>query len=237
MNQRRTNPDSQYARGEIPGDERQNPQPSVAGAAPALQPRARGRDDRRMLLVAAVLVVAGTAVAATFLWSLSSTPGAASWTPSYGTVRAIQAADFASLNASATPGTAGISNNSLWFHGASANLVIYMSPPDHDMTFIIQGMVDPAIHVQAGSHLTLTVVNLDGDMYHNWALSRTGPPYTSMPMMGPGSVMSTAMLSPASGGTYWSQATSFTAASGSYWYLCEYAGHAASGMYGSFAVG
>ena len=72
-------------------------------------------------------------------------------------------------------------------------------------------------------------------MYHNWAVTQSGPPFGSMSMMGSGMMMSMAILDPASGSGYWSQTASFTANSGTYWYLCEYPGHAAGGMYGGMS--
>ena len=231
-------PDARYARGEISREE-WAAQRSTAAGAPAVPPRAAPGGKRILLLVAVVLLAA--VVVTAVLWSLASSPAGA-WNPSYGTAQHMHAADLASLNASATHGMAFAANDSLWFSSGAVNLVVYMSPPDHDMTFVIQGLVSPAVHVAAGTRVTLTEVNMDGDMYHNWALTTAAPPFSSMPLMGGGtmghgSMMSMAMLSPASGGMYWSQSMTFTAKAGSYWYLCEYVGHAADGMYGSFVVG
>ncbi len=110
------------------------------------------------------------------MWSLGN-PAAPGWNPSYGTARTLSAADFATLNASPTSGTAYSGNRTLWFHGGC------------------------------------------------------------MPMMRSGAMMSMTMLSRMSSAGYPSTSVSLTAQSGSYWYLCEYAGHAADGMYGSFVVG
>ncbi len=230
-----SDPDARYASGEITREEWARLQRTQAI-------RARpGRPSRRGLLVALVMVAFGLTLAGGFLWSLAHS-ASAPWAPSFSTASRIPAADLAALNASATPGVGYAANDSLWFAGGSVDLVAYLSPADHDMAFVLQGMANPAIHMSAGTRVKLTVVNMDPGEYHGWALSRTGPPYSSMPMMGSGSMMGTGsmmsmpMLSPASGGMYATQALSFTAQAGSYWYLCPAAGHAAAGMYGEFIV-
>ena len=231
-------PDTRYAKGEITRDEWLRSRGAASGSPSAPSPAAplpRAPARRRAILVAAVIVVAGVLVAAALVASLgpsSVTP----WNPSFGSAWRMPASDMAALNGSATMGTPSGTNNTLWFSGDSVDLVVYMSPPDHDMAFVVQGMANPSIHVAAGSRVKVTVVNMDPDEYHNWALSRSAPPYSSMPMMGSGAMMSMTMLSPASGSGYPSQWMSFTAQSGSYWYLCQYAGHAAAGMYGGFVV-
>ena len=205
-------------------------------------PHAGGsRASRRTLLIIAAIVVAGVLVAAALVLSLGGPRGFGGG-PFYSTPQELQPSDFAALNATATPGSAFASNNTLWFPGGALTMVVYASPPDHDLTFVIQGLVNPTIHVAAGSRISLTVVNLDLDMYHNWAVSTQGPPYNSMPMMGGGMMsggtwMTTSMLGPGSPGGYWSQDASFSPSTGSYWYLCTYVDHAADGMYGSFVVG
>ena len=237
---RRMDPDDRYARGEIPRDEWMRLRGAAAATPPpppAVSPSAlQVIGGHRTLLLVAVVLVAAVAVAAALFYSLGNSSVGA-WSPSYGSVRTLSASDLSALNASASRGTAFSGNDTLWFHGISVNLVVYMSPPAHDMAFMVQGIANPTIHVPTGARVTVTAVNMDPDMYHNWALTRIAPPYGSMPMMSSGSMISMAMLSPPSGSGYWSQEMSFTAVSGSYWYLCEYAGHAADGMYGAFVAG
>ena len=198
----------------------------------------RAASKERLVLVLALVVAAGVAIA---FWT-TLVPPAPLPNSTYPRATRMAPSDLASLNASATPALAFASNDTLWFPSGPVTLVVYLSPQEHDLTFVVQGLVNPTIHLSAGSHVTIAEVNLDGDMYHNWALSTQGPPYGSMPrmgggMMGSGTFMAMTMLGPASASGYWSQQASFTATAGSYWYLCTYTGHAADGMYGSFIVG
>ncbi len=150
--------------------------------------------------------------------------------------------DLAALNASATQGQGFTGNHTLWFGSGPMTIVAYGSPTDHDMAFVIQGMVNPTIHVRSGTRMTLTMVNMDSGEYHTWSLTIQGPPYSSSGMMGSGGMMSgtmmgTSSLGPMSSMGMWSQQTSFTAQAGTYWYVCAVSNHAAGGMYGQFVVG
>ena len=239
MNDDAWDPDRRYARGAISREEwRRLRGPGLASPTPGPLGKASGSQDRHRPTpaVRGTIALAGVALATVLvLWAGAGGLAGPPTNASYGAVTRIPAAELSALNASATPGLSFDANNSIWLPSGSARLVIYASPSDHDMAFLIQGLVNPAVHIASGARVSLTVVNLDPEMYHNWALSLRGPPFGAMPMMG--SEMRMAMLSPASTQGYWSQSASFTAEPGSYWYLCTYPGHASSGMYGSLIVG
>jgi len=226
--------DARYARGEIDRDEwvllraSGSRFPRTHAPSPRRAPR-----NRVLFMVAVILVVVLVGIAAVFVYLRASS----GTNPTYGTPQVLTSADLNALNASATAGLAFASNNTLWFRPGTVAFVVYASPPAHDLTFVVQGMVNPTIHVAAEARVAVTVVNLDSDMYHNWALISQGPPYSSMPMMRSGAMMTMTMLGHASGSGFWSQAASFASSAGSYWYLCQYPGHANEGMYGSFVVG
>lgn len=232
--------DVRYARGEIAREEwdrlrLENGSLSSGGTnrTPARSPNGRGRKPVPLALIA----VGGLVLALVLvLWAVAGGFVGSSINPSYGGVSRLSLSELGALNATATAGLAYSSNDTLWFPSGPIHMVIYASPADHDLTFVVQGLVNPTIHATSGSRITVSVVNMDPDMYHNWALSRNGPTYGSMPMMASGMMMSMAMLDPMSGSGYWSQTASFTTGPGSYWYLCDYLGHASSGMYGAFIV-
>ncbi len=240
-----SDPDRLYARGEISREEwirRRGSAapvpPPLAAPAPAQRPPA---SSRAMWLALAVIVVVVLAVVAAFFLSSGSSNLPAT-NPTYLPLKQLSSSDLAALNVSATHGSAFAGNHSLWFPSGPVTLVVYASPPDHDMAFMIQGMANPTIHVAVGTRVTVVAVNMDPDEYHTWTLSTIGPPYSSMPMMGSGgmmgsgSMMGTSMMSPATAGGFWSQQMSFTTSSGSFWYLCGVAGHASQGMYGGFVA-
>jgi rusticyanin len=155
---------------------------------------------------------------------------------SFGSPAQLTTAGLSQLNASATLGRAYESNDTIWFPASTVTIVFHASPATHDLAFVIQGLVNPTIHVAAGARLGVIVVNEDPDMYHSWALANHGPPFERMPMMGGGVMMQSTMLGPSSGTGFWSQGFSFAADAGQYWYLCTYPGHATDGMYGSLVA-
>ncbi len=236
--------DSRYARGEITRDEWMRikasaPMPMSPSAPPVPPPRPRTGSGSLVFII--VVVVVAVAVLAAFLWfGLQS--GASGWSPAYAQTKQLQVSDLAALNASATEGHSFAGNNSLWFGSDSITMVVYGSPASHDMSFVIQGMVNPTIHVAAGARVTLTMVNMDSGDYHTWSLTTQAPPYSSSGMMGSGgmmmsTMMGTSSLGPMSStGMMWSQQMSFSARAGTYWYVCTVSDHAASGMYGEFVV-
>lgn len=128
-------------------------------------------------------------------------------------------------------------NNTIWVGSGTSRLVFLAAPPGHDEIFVINGLLNPTIHVSKGSQLTVTLANADPDMYHNLDLTTRDPPYSSMPMMSHMNGPRTSMLSPSEIGYYWVQDMRIAAnSSGQFWYLCEYPDHAAVGMYGSLVI-
>jgi len=66
------------------------------------------------------------------------------------------------------------------------NATGYNTPSAHTGgdTFVIDGLINPTLVVKSGTQLHVTLVNLDEDMAHNFVITMSGPPYSTMPMMG-----------------------------------------------------
>lgn len=221
--------------------------PSGAGevSGPGVEPRAR-----RARFVNPVWIVTVVAVAAIAIMGLlfvsgfighSMVSGTSFSDPQLASASQISAWE----NQSNSSATAFSGNNTLWVHGGSPWMMIMMSPMGHDMTFVINGLVDPTIHVPLGTHLTVMISNMDLTMLHNWVLSNLAPPYSEDPMMDGGGMMGgshemwgSSMMGEPQRGMDWSQQLGFTLSTpGQFWYLCTYPSHASDGMYGSFVVG
>lgn len=128
-------------------------------------------------------------------------------------------------------------NNTIWVGSGTSRLVFVAAPLGHDEIFVINGLLNPTIHLSKGSHLTVILANADPGMYHNLALTMRDPPYSSMPMMSHMGGPRTSMLSASESGYYWVQDMNITVNSpGQFWYLCEYPNHAEEGMYGSLVI-
>ncbi len=135
-------------------------------------------------------------------------------------------------------------NNRVTYRGQSIRLVVLGGAMDGTSAgpaekFVVAGLVNPTLNVPKGSRITLELINEDTDMPHGIEVSAIGPPYATMSMM-QGGVYSGSFIAPmneASSGEFPMASTTFTAdKSGTFYYLCQYPGHAAEGMYGKLVV-
>lgn len=118
------------------------------------------------------------------------------------------------------------------------------SPPSYakDDVFVIGNMIDPTLAIKAGTQLTVTSINLDEDMSHNFVIMTTAPPYSYMPMQntmygGAVAMMPVLPNDDVKGGYAYELSYQVTLSqSGTYWYVCTYPGHAQEGMYGKIIV-
>ncbi len=132
--------------------------------------------------------------------------------------------------------------NSVSYTGSSVTLVALASPHGKpDMTWEIDGLVNPTVMVRQGARVHVVLVNTDGDMLHGFELTSTPPPYPYMAMMGIQNGFFLMPLPPRTAqnltsARYYTEEAVFTAAPGSYYYLCQVPGHAAAGMFGGLVV-
>ncbi|AFZ69818.1 hypothetical protein Calag_0023 [Caldisphaera lagunensis DSM 15908] len=113
----------------------------------------------------------------------------------------------------------------------------------HGDVFVIYGLINPTLIVPSGSTIHVLFINLDDDMYHNFIITTTPPPYpyNVMPYVGMNGGMGPSMrlymtwLPPANYNNNYAYGYEYTFiinSPGNYWYLCTYPGHAENGMYG-----
>ncbi|HEX9907104.1 MAG TPA: hypothetical protein VGB78_01375 [Thermoplasmata archaeon] len=226
--------DVQFALGKIDIEEyrrRRDSAESVSRAKRGLPSKERYDHVRGIQIVAIALVI--LTVVTGFLLAARMSP---SISVSLSSPREIPQTDLDRLM-SAVNSTTYASNNTIWVGAGVTRLVFLAAPPEHDEIIVVNGLLNPTIHVSKGSKLTITLVNADPGMYHNLALTTRDPPYSSMPMMSHMSGPRTSMLSPSETGYYWVQDMRITVNSpGQFWYLCEYPDHAEEGMYGRLVI-
>jgi rusticyanin len=129
--------------------------------------------------------------------------------------------------------------NTITYSGSDINVVVLGGPEQADGKFVIGGLINPTVYIPKNSNVTLRFINEDEGMYHNIAITNSTPPYGYMSMMQgqiyPGGY--TRMLPPAANGKFYSESTTFNANyTGEFYYICQYPGHAAKGMYGKIIV-
>ncbi|WP_369611254.1 plastocyanin/azurin family copper-binding protein [Sulfurisphaera javensis] len=129
-------------------------------------------------------------------------------------------------------------------HGRAINLTDYVPPSfahAQDNVFVIYGLINPTIIIPQGAVVHIILINLDAGDYHNIAITPVPPPYPYYVMMYiKMNILGMApMLPPAnynSGQAYTFSFTTTFSQTGTYYYLCEYPGHAEMGMYGEIIV-
>lgn len=132
--------------------------------------------------------------------------------------------------------------DSVSYSGKNVTLVALASPHgEPNMTWEIDGLVNPTVRVPAGADVRVVLVNTDWGYMHGFELTTTSPPYSFMAMMDINSdfllmplperttqALSTARYPVRSGQPHLS--------AGTYHYLCPVPGHAEQGMYGTLKV-
>ena len=132
--------------------------------------------------------------------------------------------------------------NTVTYAGRSVSLVALASPHGKpNMTWEIDGLVNPTVSVATGARVTVVLVNTDWGYMHGFELTTTQPPYPEMAMAGVADNFFLMPLPPrtekdTATASYYTRSASFTAAAGTYHYLCPVPGHAAAGMFGTLVV-
>ena len=132
--------------------------------------------------------------------------------------------------------------NTVTYAGRSVSLVALASPHGKpNMTWEIDGLVNPTVSVAPGARVTVVLVNTDWGYMHGFELTTTQPPYPEMAMAGVADNFFLMPLPPrtekdTATASYYTRTASFTAAAGTYHYLCPVPGHAAAGMFGTLVV-
>lgn len=116
--------------------------------------------------------------------------------------------------------------------------IIALATPD--MTWYIDGMVNPTLNVPRNATVTLHLINTDQNRTHGWELTTAMPPYSTMPMMHGSLDFAGAFAVPLSEATAqrWPErSVSFNVTTaGTYYYVCPVPGHAQRGMFGKLIV-
>jgi rusticyanin len=129
-------------------------------------------------------------------------------------------------------------------HNRAFNLTHYTPPAgmhySHNV-FVVDGLINPTIIVPQGSIVHILLINLDAGDYHNLAITPLPPPYPYYTMMyvKMNVLGVTPMLPPANYANSYAYDFSISVTfsnPGVYYYICEYPGHAAMGMYGTIEV-
>ena len=142
---------------------------------------------------------------------------------------------------SLTNATVDKSANTITYTGTNVKIVMLGGPKEADEKFIIAGLINPTLRIPQGANITMEIINKDEGMSHGVEITTATPPYTYMSMMQGGGIYPGASIQPipkAASNQYPASQVSFAVSNvGEFYYLCQYPGHAANGMYGKIIIG
>jgi rusticyanin len=130
-------------------------------------------------------------------------------------------------------------NNTITFTGKDITIVLVGGPKIADDKFFIGGLINPTIQVPKDAKVYLNLINEDDGMPHGVEITNAPPAYSYMSMMDGGIYPDTfvPILPAATVDKYPTAVTAFNAnQEGTFYYICQYPGHAANGMYGKFII-
>ncbi|CAA7600447.1 Cupredoxin [Acididesulfobacillus acetoxydans] len=143
------------------------------------------------------------------------------------------------IKASLVNATVDKSANTITYAGSSVKIVMLGGPQNADGKFVIDGLINPTLNIPEGANVTLEFINQDSGMPHGVEITTATPPYAYMSMMQggiyPGAFIQP--LPPATAAKYPAVTTSFNAKqAGTFYYICQFPGHAEKGMYGKIVI-
>jgi rusticyanin len=127
------------------------------------------------------------------------------------------------------------------FSTATVRLVAVASPAGGpEETFLIAGLVIPAITVPAGAKVSIQVINADPDTAHGLVITASQNISSPLPMMTSQPAFTGSALwflgNPTNAGMHTATLNFTGTTPGTYHYLCPVPGHAQEGMTGTFTV-
>jgi len=132
--------------------------------------------------------------------------------------------------------------NTVTYRNQSVTLVALASPHGKpNMTWEIDGLVNPTVVVSSKAQVRVTLVNTDWGYLHGVEVTTTPPPYPFMSMM---AINTDFLLTPLPQRTtkalpsaqYDTTSGLLNLRAGTYYYLCPVPGHAQQGMHGTLRV-
>ena len=125
--------------------------------------------------------------------------------------------------------------NALVFRSRQVAVTVLGGPAGRMLSFRIAGLTNPTLVVPTGARVTVTFVNVDDDMDHNFAITTMPPPFARVPAAG--TIVGTPEIPPGPADRRSGEVLVFRAVrAGHFFYLCTVAGHARGGMWGRLEI-
>lgn len=140
---------------------------------------------------------------------------------------------------SLTNATVDKSTNTITYTGTNVKIVMLGGPEEADGKFVIAGLINPTLRIPKEANVTMQLINEDKGMPHGVEITNAQPPYAYMLMM-QGAAYPDSVINPipeAARSQYPSAQVTFKAGyAGEFYYICQYPGHAAKGMFGKVII-
>ena len=121
-------------------------------------------------------------------------------------------------------------------YGKNANVVAAAVLPGFPFpSFEIHHVKNPTLDFPAGATVHFTFINTNKGFGHSFDVTKKGPPYGVIPQIAP--ILAGTGFSPVpTGGKFGYAKFTWHATPGTYYYVCQIPGHAATGMFGKIVV-
>ncbi len=128
-----------------------------------------------------------------------------------------------------------VSGNTVTY-GKTANVVAAAVLPGFPFpSFEIHHVKNPTLVFPAGATVNFTFINTNKGFGHSFDVTKKGPPYAVMPQITP-IVVGTGFSPVPAGGKFGYATFTWHPTAGTYYYVCQIPGHAATGMFGKIVV-
>jgi rusticyanin len=132
--------------------------------------------------------------------------------------------------------TGKVSGDTVTYSGKTVHVVAAAVLPGFPFpSFEIHDVKNPTLDIPAGAAVDVTFINTNKGFGHSLDITKKGPPYAVMPNIKP-IVAGTGFSPVPDDGKFGYSEFTWHPTAGTYYYVCQIPGHAATGMFGKIIV-
>ena len=129
-----------------------------------------------------------------------------------------------------------VSGDTVIYSGKTVHVVAASVLPGFPFpSFEVHDKKNPTLEIPAGATVDVTFINPNKGFGHSFDITKKGPPYAVMPVIDP-IVAGTGFSPVPKGGKFGYTNFTWHPTAGTYYFVCQIPGHAATGMFGKIIV-
>ena len=129
-----------------------------------------------------------------------------------------------------------VSGNTVIYTGKKVHVVVAAVLPGFPFpSYEIHDVKNPTLKIPAGATVDVTFINTNKGFGHSFDITKKGPPFAVMPNIKP-IVAGTGFSPVPKDGKFGYSEFTWHPTAGTYYYVCQIPGHAATGMFGKIIV-